>query len=180
MCEVVSIMKTLLCLSAALLVVLGSIQAEAPSALEFGKVTFKKAFSDKSEAGPFSEYLPAGQKLETWTKLMGYFVFSDPQNPMEAATLLARVVKEQNPGAQANVITNDATGEAIVDFVTWPKDQAFIEFNIWKYRKAPQGGLIALQYAERAYDGQTDFLKNLKDRRSFLIETMAGDVTEKR
>ena len=49
----------------------------------------------------------------------------------------------------------------IVDFVTWPADPAFVEFNIFKYTRKPGGGLVAQQYALRDYQDTTGFLRSL-------------------
>jgi hypothetical protein len=158
---------------AALFLAVAGVRADSPDALIFQGTAFKKAFSDKSAAGPYFEYLPKGQSLKSWTKLMGYYDFPKLRDPKDAAQNLARLVKKANPLAQSQVIENPSTGEAIVDFVTWPEDVKFVEFNIWRYRKAPGGGLVALQYAERAYDDQQMFLKRLRDRRPKLLDAMA-------
>lgn len=148
-------------------------QTEVPKSLTFDGIKFAKAFSDTSVAGPFSEYLPNGQKLESWTQLMGIYQFPKLKDPKAAAVNLGAMIKEQNPGAQFQVLENEEAGIAMVDFVTWPADSAYVEFNIWKYRKASGGGLIAVQYAERAYSDQEGFLKKLRARRDAVIPMMA-------
>lgn len=158
-----------------LLLGLGQLTAGTPEEMKFNGLVFKKAFSDTSSAGPFSEYLPKGQSLDSWTKLMGFYYFPALRDPKDAAQTLARVVKEQNPDAQSGVIYNETTNEAVVDFVTWPQDQSDVEFNVWKYKKNPDGkGLIALQYAERAYSDFEPFFKKLATRRVALRDAMAG------
>ncbi len=155
------------------LISLGSLAAAAPESMQFDSLTFRKAFTDKSSEGPFSEYLPKGQALKSWTKLMGYYEFPALKNPKEAAQMVEEVVKKQNPDAQSEVVYNSTTNEAIVDFVTWPKDQSYVEFNIWKYRKSPNGGLVAIQYAERASSDLEAYFKKLASRRETLRNEMA-------
>jgi hypothetical protein len=68
------------------------------------------------------------------------------------------------------------TGDVIVDFVVWPPDVSFVEFNVFKYSKREEGGIEAQQYAVRAYgkEGQ-EFLKGLKAVRERLVPLMAED-----
>ena len=83
------------------------------------------------------------------------------------------MLKKQNPLASSSLIQNPKTGEVIADFITWPPDQAFVEFNIFKYSRKPGGGLIAQQYALREYRDTTTFLKEFKPVRARLVDLMA-------
>jgi len=147
--------------------------AAAPEKIDFQGLTFRKAFSDKNSEGPFSEYLPKGQTLDAWKKLMGYYEFTKLPDAKDAAQTLVEVLKSQNPDFPSDIIYNEATGEAVVDFVTWPKDESYVEFNVWKYQKNPKGGLIAIQYAERSSDIEPYF-KKLKDHRVKVRDAMAA------
>jgi hypothetical protein len=74
------------------------------------------------------------------------------------------------------VLRNPKTGEVIVDFIVWPEDRAFHEFNVFRYGKRDGGGLVAHQYALRAYGGDaTEFLRGLKERRPKLLDAMANE-----
>jgi hypothetical protein len=73
------------------------------------------------------------------------------------------------------MIENPATGEVIVDFVTWPADHAFVEFNVFKYARRAGGGLIAQQYALRDHQDTTAFLRGLRPVRERLGGLMAKE-----
>ena len=60
----------------------------------------------------------------------------------------------------------------IVDFVVWPADASFVEWNVFKYAKRPEGGVVAEQYALRAYEDSEAFLKGLRPVRERLVELM--------
>ena len=122
-----------------------------------------------------SEYIPPGEKLESWTKLASIREYPKLDDPRAVAGNLLRALKQQNPAAQSAVIENPTTGEVIVDFVTWPADQAFVEFNIFKYARRPGGGLVAHQYALRDYRDTTGFLKGLRPVRDRLVGLMAKE-----
>lgn len=121
------------------------------------------------------EYVPPGETLGSWTKLASIREYPKLDEPRAVAANLVRALKQQNPAAQSAMIENPATGEVIVDFVTWPADRAFVEFNIFKYARRPGGGLVAHQYALREYQDTTGFLRSLRPVRERLVGLMAKE-----
>ncbi len=71
-------------------------------------------------------------------------------------------LKKEYPDSPSSIIENPQTGEVIVDFVVWPADASFVEWNVFKYAKRPEGGVVAEQYALRAYEDSEAFLKGLR------------------
>jgi hypothetical protein len=108
------------------------------------------------------EYIPPREKLASWTKLASIREYPKLDDPRAVAANPVRALKQQNPAAQSATIENPTTGEVIVDFVTWPADRTFVEFNIFKYTRRPGGGLVAQQYAVREYQDTTGFLRGLR------------------
>lgn len=134
------------------------------------------ASSEKNANGLLREYIPPGEKLDSWTKLAAFRLYPQLDNPATAAANLLRALKKQNPGAKAAMIINPKTSDAIVDFITWPEDTSFAEFNVMKYSKFSGGGLVMQQYALRAYgDDVMPFMKNLKSLRTGLVDKMASE-----
>jgi hypothetical protein len=115
------------------------------------------------------EYIPFGEKLAS---IREYAKLDDPR---AVAANLVRALKQQNPAAQSAMIENPATGEVMVDFVTWLVDRAFVEVNIFKYARKPGGGLVAQQYALREYQDTTGFLRSLRPVRDRLVGLMARE-----
>jgi hypothetical protein len=107
------------------------------------------------------EFIPAGQNLDSWTKLASIRAISSSDDPKLLAGALVPRLKEQNPLSPSAIIENPGTGAVIVDFVVWPADASFVEFNVFKYEKRAGGGVEAQQYALRSYDKQEEFLKGL-------------------
>jgi hypothetical protein len=133
------------------------------------------------------EYIPNGQTLETWTKLASIRRYDHLDDPQALAGGLLKQLKKNYPLSPSSIIENPKTGEVIVDFIVWPEDGAFVEFNVFKYGKDEQGKVVAQQYALRAYENQEEFLKRLRPERERLVELMtkglqtaaaAGDASE--
>ena len=145
------------------------------SIVTFDGTTFVQASSTENSTVRLKEFLPDGQNLDTWTKLAALHEYPNVSDPRAMAENVVRALKQQNPAAQSAMIQNPKTGEVILDFVTWPANTAFVEFNIFRYSRKPGGGLIAQQYALREYKDQSEFLRNLKMLRPRLVELMAKD-----
>jgi hypothetical protein len=139
----------------------------------FDGTTLLLASTNENPGERVREFIPEGQKLDSWTKLASIREYPKLDDPRAVAENVLRALKQQNPAAQGAIIQNPKTGEVIVDFVTWPADNAFVEFNVFKYSQKPGGGLVAQQFALREYKDTSAFLKGLKPMRTRLIELMA-------
>lgn len=146
-----------------------------PQRLAFDGQILVLAWQGGSPGETVREYIPPGERLESWTKLASLREYPKLDDPRAVVASLVRALKQQNPAAQSAMIENPATGEVIVDFVTWPADRAFVEFNIFKYARKPGGGLVAQQYALRDYQDTTGFLKSLRPVRERLVGLMAKE-----
>ena len=101
--------------------------------------------------------------------------YPNHDDPKTLAANLVRMLKQQNPDAPSRMIQNPETGDVIVDFVTWPADSAFAEFNVFRYSKKRGGGLVAYQYAVRDYTDLRAFLKGPGPVRQRLVDLMSKD-----
>lgn len=147
--------------------------------VEFDGETLVLAFQDGNDEQTIEEYLPEGQKLDSWTRLAAIYTYAHLNDSKDIATELVRRLEERNPAAPHGISENRQTGEVIVDFVVWPdgfskpEDAPYVEFNIFKYGKKDGGGLIAEQYALREYRDIKGFLGGLKPVRKRLLDLMA-------
>ncbi|MCW5620227.1 MAG: hypothetical protein KIS79_03875 [Burkholderiales bacterium] len=119
---------------------------------------FTKRFVGKPPGGDkLIEYVREAESFEKWTKLIGFRYQQLPRiqnDPIKFVSTVAQLVKASNPDAQARIIINDEKEEALLDFVTWPPDGSYIEFNVFRYARSTDGNaVVSLQLA---YPSQTD------------------------
>jgi hypothetical protein len=151
----------------------------APS-FSFDGQTFTRVSSTPTKTGFMEEYLPAGQPLSGWTAMASiHHLITAVADPVAATRGVADAVRQRNPSAQVVLMNDAATGDSMIDFVTWPPtatgNPPYLEYDICKYRKAPDGGLIALQYVRRAYGPQEQpFVQGIKAERQRLVPLMAA------
>ena len=151
--------------------------APAPG-FSFDGKTFVRVSMTPTKTGFMEEYLPVGQGLSHWTAMASiHHLTTAVADPVAATHAVADAVRHTNPDAQILLMNNAATGNALIDFVTWPVggtgNPPFFEYDICKYRKAADGGLVAFQYVQRAYGAdEQPFVQNLKVERQRLLPLM--------
>jgi len=142
-------------------------------AIAFDGKRLVQADEGKTAAERWREFLPPGDKFERWTTLASIREYPGHADPKALAGELVRALKRSTPDAPMSILEHQASGDVIVDFITWPPDHAFVEFNLFRYGKRDGGGVVAQQYALRAYGDASDFLRKLKTERPRLLDAMA-------
>jgi hypothetical protein len=146
----------------------------AKESVRFDDEEFVLAWQGSNDGESTKEYLPVGEDLESWKKLAAIREYPELDDPSAAVAAFAKILKEKYPQSPSSIIENPKTGDVIIDFVVWPADGSFVEFNIFKYSKQAGGGLRAEQYALREYDETEEFLRGLRPVRERLVELMAS------
>jgi len=131
-------------------------RSAASERVQFDGETLGLAFEGEDPGATIKEYLPAGEKLDRWTRLAAIRKFSNLDDPVAYATATIKELKQSYPQSPSAVIENPKTGAVVLDFVVWPEDASFVEFNVFRYEKRRGGGLISQQYAMRAYGDQAE------------------------
>jgi hypothetical protein len=143
--------------------------ANKPQSVSFGGHQLFFAFAGKD----FEEYIPRGETLEHWNRLVSIRRFGQLDDVEKYAERLADVVKQSNARSKPVVAYNSKTKVAIIDFVAWPADDSYTEFNIFRVEPAKTGqGIVAYQYAVREYQDTKKFMRALKDLRAKTIREM--------
>jgi hypothetical protein len=175
----------LLSLLAVLLASVSLARADTP-AVVFGDDRFTLAFEDQAtlpdgEAGDgIAEFTLAGETVDDWSKLFAFHAYPEMgDDPLAAVETVGKVVKETNKDANYAIVTNDKTGEAIIDFLTWTPESDVMEFNVFKYaRSADRRGLVAMQYAQHIKLGEID-VEGMRALRQRTVDEMATqDITQ--
>ena len=81
------------------------------------------------------------------------------------------------------MLQNPKNGDVVLNFLVWPDDGSFAEFNVFQYHKQADGGLVSYQYAARAYGDEVEtFIKSLDSdtRTMFLLDTLDFAAAESR
>ncbi len=147
-------------------------KSDTPQIVRFGEEQFELAYELETATNDMKEYLLPGESLKKWTKLVGIYKYPQIHDPRAFAEHMGEMVQAQNPRARSYVGFDPQTGEATIDFVTWPIDNKFVEFNLFKFKRDGANGIVAHQYAVRDYNDKNLFVKNLQQLRKESYKTM--------
>jgi hypothetical protein len=149
--------------------------APKKESVQFDGETLVLASEEKDDTQKLREFIPVDQKLESWTKLASIREYDSDKSPAENVEVFKNVLKEKYPQTSTTVTDNPQTDEAIIDFLVWADDRSFVEFNVFKYRRAGAKGIFAEQYAVREYKDPQGFLKTFKPTRDRLVDLMTNE-----
>lgn len=116
--------------------------------------SFDKRFDGAPPNGDkLIEFVRDNETFDSWTKLVAYRYQQLPgleSDPVKYASALGQAVKQANPQAAVKVARDEKSGDAVLDFVTWPVDQKYMELNVWRFWKSADGkAVISLQLAHK-------------------------------
>ncbi len=157
-----------------------------PGPITLGDETYRLAWSSHPSPDYYKqEYLPAGQSLEHFERmllveaLVGYGTVEAAVGG-KVATLNRR--KASDPLVNFALLKNPKTGEVILDFVLGAPDtkaRDIVEWNAYRYsvlkgKGGSTAGVLLIGISRRAYgDGTTEFLRVLKSSRPPMIDALA-------
>lgn len=152
--------------------------------LKFGQTSFVLASAEKPNANYYiQEYLPEGEKFESFNQMLTIHLFITALHPKQAAQQKIKELekrKETDKLCNFQMIESPDGTEAIVDFLlSESKDDklSIAEFNAYHYKQIDIGNnqkaIIVYAYSKRGYgDHIATFLTDLKEARANHLNTM--------
>lgn len=157
-----------------------AVAADTPT-VDFGGQSYALNYEDQATlpdgqpGNGIAEFTLPDETVADWSKLFSFFTY--PQmgdDPVAAVEAVGKAVKDNNKDANFAIVTNDKTGEAIIDFLTWMPGSDVMEFNVFKYARSADGrGLVAMQYAQHIKLGDMD-VDEMRELRATSVANMAA------
>lgn len=135
---------------------------------------YKLAYVAANTNSVLNEYVPSGYTVDNYEKMMAAGIYrAQSVTPSQFAEAMGKKLKSDNPKAGFQVIANEKTGEAIIDFLIWqPGSKAPAEFNIFKFKQdTASGDITYVHYVFR--DMNTNFGDTFKSNRTKWIEALS-------
>lgn len=139
-----------------------------PSLLMFAEEPFVCRFAVGNAQEKLAEFTRADETIDNWQKLVAvrHYPLADC-TPAAAAAEVVKALQRANPLARHQLLVKDDGSEALLDFVTWPADARYAEFNAFRYLKEKSHpGLVSYQFAYRFTDSSpagTEKFKRARD-----------------
>lgn len=151
-----------------------------PGPLAFEDTSYEFAWANSDGKGFYiQEYVPAGQKVETYTDMFLIQLIGSAPSPEAMATAMVKELdarKGTDPVVNHQIIRNANTGEVLLDFLIsdTSANPIVVEWNAYRYVSL-EAGTALFAISRRAYgnDGATAFLSGLKQWRPATIGALA-------
>ncbi|MFO0943586.1 MAG: hypothetical protein U0930_22855 [Pirellulales bacterium] len=150
-----------------------------PTTVDFRGESYQLAYVAESpnpqDGRVINEYLPNGESLDNWTRLIAVFAYPNLNDGRNLAGQMISALKASNPLARYQIHESEDGQRIMLDFITWDTEKSITEFNIFIYQKSPDGrGSIANQFALRAYGREQGlkFMEALRDTRQQSLESI--------
>jgi len=158
---------------------------KVPGPVTFSGETFDLVWSSQPSATyTKQEYLPAGQTVDQYDRMILIEFIQGELAVADAVGAQLQAIdgrKGTDPVVNRSVITNEKTGEMLLDFLISSKDEKgefMIEWNAYRYARASadgKPGIALYAISHRAYGNENAraFLETLKELRPRQIEALA-------
>lgn len=153
-----------------------------PGPVAFDGTDHVLAWSANPSPGYYKqEYVPAGQAVQTYTRMILVEAAAgvDVKTALSAQVNMLNQRKGSDPLVNMDVITNEQTGEALLDFIISARDENGDYIAEWNaYRYAPLEGatgtlLFAISHRAYGNDEVRGFLGSLRTVRPDQINKLA-------
>jgi hypothetical protein len=154
-----------------------------PGAIEFAGKSYELAWAGTPQENfTVYEYVPAGQKVETYTDML---LINIASGLTVADAVAARVGqldsrKGSDPVLRYELLRNEQSGETILDFLLSDKSSGtlVVEWNGYRYipvkKSDGSAAILMMGISRRNYgDNPADFFQRLKANRLLDINTLA-------
>jgi len=104
-----------------------------------------------------NEYFLKNENRSNWTKMTGLYHYPDIDKPIKYASDISKQIESEETDVLLKLIENKKTSKAALSYLQNGSlnGKKYFEYNIYRYEKHPQKGMLVLRYAIR-YFFETD------------------------
>lgn len=130
-------------------------QSAKAEEIHFNNSVFVLKYSSLSteNKGYVNEYFLKGENRNDWTKMVEILYFPEVTNPIKYANSADKVIEGKENDVLLKFIENKKQDKAALSYLEngSVNGRNFFEYNIYKYEKHPDKGMMVLRYAERYF-----------------------------
>ena len=110
-----------------------------------------------------NEYFPKTENKNNWTKMIGIYYYPEVSNPLKYADKESKTIESNETNVLLKYIENKKADKAALSFLQNGScnGKNYFEYNIYKYEKHPDKGMMALRYAIRYFFATNDEITTL-------------------
>jgi hypothetical protein len=148
--------------------------AQDGQSIEFDGDSYVEQFESATPEIRLMEFVRPDETVDNWTKLLAVRNFTKLEDPGQSAAAVGKTLQQMQPEAKYRLLEKEDGSEAIIDFITWPADASYLEFNIHRYLKKPGlPGLVSYQFAYKFTDTSPESEKKFQELRATWVDEMS-------
>ncbi len=127
--------------------------------------TLKYSAIAPSTKGYGNEYFLKSENVTDWHKMIGVYYYPDENNPIKYAQDYVKTVENTDNSMLLKHIENKKSNKAAVSFLIngCENGKKYFEYNIYKFEKHPNKGMMTLKYAAKYYFANDDEIKTIAE-----------------
>ena len=138
-----------------IMTVFAFIQTAKAEEIHFNNDIFVLKYSTLSQLnkGYENEYYLKNEGKNNWTKMVGIYYYPEVSNPLKFADKECKTIESTETNVLLKFIENKKADKAALSYLQngSANGKNFFEYNIFKYEKHPDSGMMALRYAIRYF-----------------------------
>lgn len=147
---------------------------ESGQSIEFDGDSYVEQFESATPEIRLMEFVRPNETVDNWTKLLAVRNFTQLDDPGQSAAAVGKTLQQLQPEAKYRLLEKEDGSEAIIDFITWPADASYLEFNIHRYLKKPGlPGLVSYQFAYKFTDTSPESQQKFQELRAKWVDEMS-------
>lgn len=142
-------------------------QSAKAEEIHFNNDVFILKYSSMSSEhnGYDNEYFLKNENKNDWSKMVGIYYYPDEKDPLKFASNEDKKVESKDTNVLLKFIENKKQDKAALSYLQngSANGKNFFEYNIYKYEKHPDKGMMVLRYAIRYFfttDGEITQIGN--------------------
>lgn len=125
-----------------------------------------------------NEYFLKSENVGNWKKMIGVYYYPEEDNPVKYAQDFDKTIENTENSVLLKFIENKKADKAAISFLVNGCENAkkYFEYDIYKFEKNPNKGMVVLKYAVKHYftnDGDIKTIaENIRENNDKYLETI--------
>lgn len=113
-----------------------------------------------------NEYFRGNENVSQWSKMIGVYYFPEEDNPLKFAENFDKTIENTDNSVLLKLIENKRCGKAAISFLVngCENSKKFFEYDIYRFEKHPQKGMVMMRYSVKNYFKNDDEIKSIAKR----------------
>lgn len=127
-----------------------------------------------------NEYFRGSENVGNWIKMIGVYYYPEESNPLKYVENFDKTIETTDNSVLLKLIENKKCNKAAISFLVngCENNKKYFEYDIYKFEKAPNKGMIVVKYAVKNFFTNDNEIKtiaeNIRKNNDKYLETIVS------